>query len=46
MPNQFSFPRSLVQGKGGQGLWQNFVGAQKFRASLMFASVLQMNKLR
>ena len=46
MPNQFSFPRSSVQGKGGQRLRQNFVEAQKFRASRMFASVLQMNKLR
>ena len=46
MSNQFSFPRSSVQGKGGQRLRQNFVERQKFKASLVFASVLEMNKLR
>ena len=46
MPNQFSFPRSSVQGNGGQRLRQKFVEAQKFRASRMLASVFQMNKLR
>ena len=47
MSNQFSFPRSSVQGKGSQGLRQNFVERQKFiyKASLIFAPVLEMNKL-
>ena len=38
--NQFSFSRSSVQGKGVQGLRQNFVERQKLEASLVFASVL------
>ena len=46
MSNQFSFPRSSVQGKGSQGLSQNFVERQIFRASLICAPVLEMNKLR
>ena len=45
MSNQFSFPRSSVQGKGSQGLRENFVEHQKFRASRVFASVVEMNKL-